>query len=365
MKPIKKLLICGLTLSMLFTSLPASAFNPPSSTVSADRTLFAAASSPIKKMSQKINGKTVTYLMINMNDSRIMTKLVTANDKINQAAPLKTMAASCSAAASINGTYFAAYNNAVPFPDGTVVKDSKPLHITDIGCTVGFTPDHKVLIDFVKTRVQGYINNEKAWVSYRVNRPTPDPSATVIYTEEYAGTLTLTPDLVGVVCQDGQVIKKLTGTMTVPKSGFILAMNTSRSAKYNIGDSVSYQVTFEPQNSSSSDWVQVTDAISAGPSLLINGKATPLPNNEGFTEKKILTASAQRSFIGTTADNQLVIGTASSNISDMKVIAKSLGLVNAMCLDGGASSGLYYNGQYLTAPGRNINNCINFIYKKE
>jgi exopolysaccharide biosynthesis protein len=41
----------------------------------------------------------------------------------------------------------------------------------------------------------------------------------------------------------------------------------------------------------------------------------------------------------------------------------SLGAYNAMNLDGGASSGLYYGGRYLTAPGRDLSNAL-IIYKK-
>lgn len=350
MKRFKKIMISALIICSLSSMLQASASKD-----------FPAA---FKQTTQTIKGKAVTYVTIDMNDSHVAAKVSTANSKMNQAASLKDMALSGKATASINGTYFAAYNGDMPLPDGTIVKNGKPLHITDMGCTVGFTADNQVYIDFVKTRVQGYINGKEHWISYRVNRPTPDPSATVIYTEEYVGNISLSPDLVGVVCQDGQVIKKVTGTVTVPKAGFILSMNVERSSKFNIGDSVTYKTTFAPTNNTSEDWANVTEAISAGPSLLINGKSTPLPKEEGFTESKILTQAAQRSFIGTNAKNQLIIGTTSANISQMKEIAKALGLVNAMCLDGGASSGLYYKNQYLTTPGRKINNCISFIYQK-
>lgn len=95
---------------------------------------------------------------------------------------------------------------------------------------------------------------------------------------------------------------------------------------------------------------------------MIDGKITGNPSDENFTEAKILTQVARRSFIGTTKDNQLIIGTVSASVSELKNIVKEMGLVSAMCLDGGASSGLYYNGSYLSSPGRNVNNCINFYY---
>jgi hypothetical protein len=42
---------------------------------------------------------------------------------------------------------------------------------------------------------------------------------------------------------------------------------------------------------------------------------------------------------------------------------KNLGLRDALNLDGGASTGLYYNGEYVTAPGRLLSNCLAVIIK--
>lgn len=146
----------------------------------------------------------------------------------------------------------------------------------------------------------------------------------------------------------------------VPENGYILV--TKDPSRFNIGDMVGYKTTFQPQNTSEGDWEDVVYALSAGPSLIINGQKTGNPANEQFTEEKILTQAAQRSFIGVTSDNKVIIGTVSASVSELKNIVKQMGLKSAMCLDGGASSGLYYNGSYLTNPGRNISNSINFLY---
>lgn len=349
------LLLSTLTSSLYGKSLPKKSLATP---VYAKSTDLAQTNSPYKNVSQTVNGKKVTAIAIDMNNPQIKVDIATAGNKITQAAALKTMAQN--AKLSINGTYFSAYNGDIPFPDGTLVKNSKPLHITDIGSTIGFTSDHKVLIDFVKTRVTGYVNDVEVWTSYRINRPTPDTSATVIYTPEYDGKVNIPSGFVGVVCIDGMIVKYATESRTVPKNGFILVMSESKSSKYPLNASVKYEVTYTPQNTSAEDWKNVTHALSAGPSLLINGQETGDPKNESFTESKILTQAAQRSFIGVTENNLVIVGTVSASVNDLKKIAKSMGLQSAMCLDGGASSGLYFNGSYLTSPGRDVNNCINF-----
>lgn len=311
-----------------------------------------------KKGTQTVNGRTITYVTVNMNDPKVKVKIATANNTVTQATALKTLAAG--AKIGVNGTYFAAYNGEVPFPDGTLVSNGKVLHITDIGSTIGFTSDNKVLIDIVKTRVQGYVNGAESWLSYRVNRPTSDASATVIYTPEYNKAIPLESGWSAVVCINGKVEKIVTTSRTVPSNGFILV--TKKPGKFKVGDAVSYKTVYTPTHTSASEWENVVYALSAGPSLLINGEKTPDPAKEQFTEDKILKNVAQRTFIGVTKDNQVMIGTVSANVSELKTIVKTLGLKSAMCLDGGASSGLYYNGNYLTKPGRNISNSINFFY---
>ena len=311
-----------------------------------------------KKETKNVLGKQVKCITIDIKNTGIIPRIELAGGKINQVADLKTLAGKGQVA--INGTYFAAYNGNIPYPDGTLVKNGKPLHITDIGCTIGFTPDGQVLIDFVQTRARGYVNDEPRWVSYRINRATPDTSATVIYTPEYGSNIALKPGSVGVVCSQNKVIKKVTDSAAIPQDGFVVVMASDSASRLNVGDRVRYEVTFEPMHTSKEDWDKVQDALSAGPSLMINGQKTPNPKEEGFSDPKILTQVAARSFIGITPDQKVIVGTTSASINEMKNIVKELGLQSAMCLDGGASSGLYYKGSYLTQPGRQINNSIVF-----
>ena len=309
-----------------------------------------------KSETKSVLGKQVKCITIDLQN--VTPSIQLSGGKINQVSDLKTFGKQGQVA--INGTYFAAYNGDTPYPDGTLVKEGNPVHITDIGCTIGFTSDEQVLIDFVKTRVQGYVNDAPRWVSYRMNRPTKDASATVIYTPQYGNTISLEPDYTGVVCSKGKVIKKVTGLASIPQDGFVLVMQSGRASGFNVGDEVRYEVTFEPRYTNHEVWENVENALSAGPSLLINGQKTGDPKDEGFTEAKILTQVASRSFIGITKDQKVMIGTVSASINEMKEIVKGLGLQSAMCLDGGASSGLYYKGEYLTTPGRKISNSIVF-----
>lgn len=103
----------------------------------------------------------------------------------------------------------------------------------------------------------------------------------------------------------------------------------------------------------------VQGALQAGPRLLVNGKVSLNVLAEGFKDPKILTGGGSRSALGLTRDHKLILLTSGgATIPQLAEIMKQAGAYQAMNLDGGASSGLYYNGKYLTAPGRLISNAL-------
>ncbi|GGG00428.1 hypothetical protein GCM10010912_51660 [Paenibacillus albidus] len=103
----------------------------------------------------------------------------------------------------------------------------------------------------------------------------------------------------------------------------------------------------------------IESGLQAGPRLLVNGKVSLNVTAEGFKDPKILTGGGSRSALGLTRDHKLILLTSGgATIPQLAGIMKQAGAYQAMNLDGGASSGLYYNGKYLTAPGRLISNAI-------
>ena len=103
----------------------------------------------------------------------------------------------------------------------------------------------------------------------------------------------------------------------------------------------------------------VDGALQAGPRLVQDGATALNPQREGFRDPKILTSSGARSALGLTTDHKLILlTTGAATINQLAAIMKSAGAWQAMNLDGGASSGLYYNGAYLTRPGRLLSNAL-------
>jgi hypothetical protein len=85
-----------------------------------------------------------------------------------------------------------------------------------------------------------------------------------------------------------------------------------------------------------------------------------------MSDPKLTEESGQRSFIGYKKDGTIAMGTVSgSTILELAEVLKQLGLYEAMNLDGGASSGLYSNGRYLTEPGRKLSNSLVVVKQKK
>lgn len=102
-------------------------------------------------------------------------------------------------------------------------------------------------------------------------------------------------------------------------------------------------------------------ALGGGPRLVKDGKVALNPRAEGFKEDKILSKSAMRSGIGILSDGSILLATVPSvTMKQWAEIWKKMGAVQAMNLDGGASSGLIANGRVVTRPGRELSNVLWF-----
>jgi uncharacterized protein YigE (DUF2233 family) len=103
----------------------------------------------------------------------------------------------------------------------------------------------------------------------------------------------------------------------------------------------------------------IRTAIGAGPMLLRNGRVALTPRDEGFGDPSLF-AQARRSALGVTEEGKLLLVTVHTPITLNKLayIMLRLGSVDAMALDGGSSSALYSNGQFITKPGRKLTNLI-------
>lgn len=312
-----------------------------------------------------INGFKTNYITIDMTDKNVKPVMLTAGNNLCSAASVAGMAKNNDCFAAINGTYFSAYDG-LPIPWGTIIKDGKVLHISNGGSVAGFTSDGTLVIDRLSFNFSGYINGECQSIPWRINHPSTEADAITIFTPEYGTTVKLAKGAKAPVVVNGKVQYIATSDFTVPAGGFTIVYNPQVASlvdeRFKVGDEVRYEVEMKTTFTKQSTWDSVIQAVGAGPSLIINGQVTADGKAEQFFENKINVSKAGRTFIGADANGKVKIGTiGAATIKEAAVVCQNLGLVNAMCLDGGGSIALYNNGKAVTS-GRNVNNALGFTY---
>jgi uncharacterized protein YigE (DUF2233 family) len=105
--------------------------------------------------------------------------------------------------------------------------------------------------------------------------------------------------------------------------------------------------------------VNVRTAVCSGPTLVDKGHIHLDPYDEGFGDPAIF-FRARRSAVGVTAEGKMLLVTVETPITWNKLanIMLQLGATEAMNLDGGGSSALYSNGQFITQPQRPLTNLL-------
>ena len=106
-------------------------------------------------------------------------------------------------------------------------------------------------------------------------------------------------------------------------------------------------------------WSDYYTVLGAGPRLLVNGKVSLYPRGEGFRDRRVYARTA-RTAVGVTKHNKLLM-VASRHPMSLRQLAwvmKGLGAKEAIALDGGSSTCLYYRGELKIPPRRPLTNLL-------
>jgi len=107
------------------------------------------------------------------------------------------------------------------------------------------------------------------------------------------------------------------------------------------------------------DWTDYETVLACGPTLVRDGKIDIQPAAEGFSDPHVL-GRAARAAIGVTPQGKLrwVAVTASLSLRQLAQVMVGLGCRQAMNLDGGSSTALYYRGRVIVSPQRRLVNVL-------
>jgi exopolysaccharide biosynthesis protein len=100
--------------------------------------------------------------------------------------------------------------------------------------------------------------------------------------------------------------------------------------------------------------VEIVTAFNCYPWLIKDGTALEIVPTPAADEN-YLNRKAQRAFMGQKSDGTFVYGMLpNATMLEVRDACVELGLVNAVNTDGGASAGVYKDGEYLANPGREL-----------
>lgn len=182
------------------------------------------------------------------------------------------------------------------------------------------------------------------------------PAKGASFTAEPGGTIMTVSG--GAVSSYGPVAA---GTVVpIPADGFVLIMtdefmsyvnNSYRAAVPGEKVHLEYYINGTDPDGGFASLDGVKHIFSGGPRLVKNG-AICTELEEQFSGERFTTISSTRTCAGYTADGKLILVSSAGTIQAMRELMLALGCVEAINLDGGASTALYYNGQTLVPEGR-------------
>ncbi len=322
---------------------------------------------PIEKQSRSVavNGRTISARVLRVPLGSYRLKVGLARGRVGCIESLRDIAQRHSAEAAINGSFFDAYSHdTVRNPYGHLATGGQVIHIADHPATLGYWEDGSAAIGSVKYKVQGSVGDDGSWrgrwYAYGINDYPINKTLAQLYTPRWA--LGDTPgDGIQIVVRNGEVTAKSAGSHAIPNDGYILYLRGDEkylADRFKPGQKCAYRITAESPDSDV-DWAGVQEAMGCGPLLVRDGEVALSPEHEGFRDPKILTGSGDRSAVGVTNDGALLLVTCGgATMTELASVMRAVGAHDAMNLDGGASSCLYYKGSYLVSPGRDISNAI-------
>ncbi|MBR3720028.1 MAG: S-layer homology domain-containing protein [Firmicutes bacterium] len=284
--------------------------------------------------------------------------------------------------ASVNGALFNSYYNAgktLAYPDncaqimgllmsgGEVISRGSGKNVL-----LGVTDTGKYLIDRVSVDTAVWFRGTEKFTFWAVNTYHNDPSAIDLFTSEMGYGFALQSGAVAVRIRGGMVteIQKGLSRLEIPAAGEKVAVFNSNAwadactwnSQPQTGNTARIETVFTPEKAGTQeDWDRVVTAVGCSPWLL-EGGVDKFAENTNSDPKMGRDYKAQRTFAAILPDGSLMIGECTATFGQIIDYLKSIGAVDAMALDGGASSTLYTpSAGYVQPAGRKLASMLHFV----
>lgn len=314
---------------------------------------------------------TVQMVTVDLTNPFLRVEPVVASGGIGHVESLASMTERTQAVAAVNGTFFDAYvtDDTQKYPNGLMLRAGEIVRSGE-NQTFAVNVDKIPMINKWKLGMTVKVNHQGSVYSFSpwgVNTYYGEGAAdqVVWYTRDFGEKVSF-PGGTKIVITNGIITEMTEGDATIPEDGQVCFIgHTDGNKRYmlsklHVGDEVTVEAKVENKDSGETGASALFDAaIGVGPKLITNGEVDIDFARDGFDDPKITSSSNVRSFVGIDENRRLVMGTVSSaTVSEMANVLVELGLTDAMNMDGGASSGLYYEGALKRTPGRLLSNAL-------
>ncbi len=304
------------------------------------------------KLTKYYDGKPVKINVVEV-DTKLAKKYeitpALASDTLQSREQIGKIARENNSIVALNGTFFKPQTGV---PLGTLMINEKmytgPIYdrvamgIFDNGFDIARVKLNATLKSEYKTLKVDNINQPRILATY-----------VLVYTSNWGVSAPPTPKYgLQLAVERDRIIKKTTGSLEIPRDGYVIVGPASLLSEFGIGEKVSLDISTNPE------WEGVKHIISGGPYLV--------KENEVFvdmTAEKLGSIGGKnpRSAIGYTAENNLILVAVDGRegcsvgmtLMQLARFMKSIGCVQAMNLDGGGSTVMYVNGNVVNSPQQN------------
>lgn len=306
---------------------------------------------------------TADVIYVNLQNPAVRVKVATANNNsIGTTEPFSSIVASSTAKVIVNANFFEAYAQ-TPYPVGHVMSDGEFLYGVSGMYSFGFTDNNEIKVGSPALFFTVKAVNGTTWPCYELNSASQSDDNSIMYTPAFGASVTAKCPAMVVTVQNltiTDVQNISTGqSIPIPQDGYIMFLGKNYTSTHYftapaVGTSVSMAPTPFVPDSEGFTMDNVTNIVSGGPRLVKQGDiCTTL--EAFYNEARFTTLATTRTAIGKDANgNLIIISTPKATINQLRELMHTLGCIDAINLDGGASTALALNGKILRAPGRNL-----------
>lgn len=323
----------------------------------------------VSYQSVKMNGVTADVLTVNISNPGVHLKTVQTDNTIGATKAFSQIVKESGALAVITGNFMSGQNSG-NYPLGHVMVDGELRYVGNGLTSVGVTESGDVRWGrpTIRTWIKPAGGGRQEWTALAVNlQPDEQPwNYSVLYTPAFGSQASFTESGKVMTVSGGKVTAWTSvnagDSVSIPSDGYILWMDYTYMNEFvwefqapQIGQRVEREYYLYEADSEGFRLDGVKYIFSGGPRLVKNGQIETYLEPQFDQARFIGNYSSSRTAVGSTADGKLIfVSTGGATIDQMRELMLGLGCVNAVNLDGGASTGFYYNGKTYRTPGRNL-----------